>query len=137
MTPLEMAQLHALCFETPRPWTAQEFAQQTSAPLVRSIVLDHSFALIRCIAGEAEILTLATDPNHRRRGLARTLLAAIDAHPDIHTVFLEVAANNRAARALYTSNGYRESGLRRDYYRTPEGSRIDALLLEKTLTLRP
>jgi len=134
MTPQDMADLHGLCFTTPRPWTAQEFAETLHNPLTRSFILGHSFALIRCIADEAEVLTLATHPDHRRKGMAQSLLQVIHSQPDLRTVFLEVAADNDAAQALYTAHGYTESGKRVGYYRAPNGDRLDALVLQKTLT---
>ena len=49
-------------------------------------------------------------------------------------IFLEVAEDNAAARALYAAFGYTEIARRRDYYRTQTGQRRDALVMEKTLT---
>jgi ribosomal-protein-alanine N-acetyltransferase len=45
-------------------------------------------------------------------------------------MFLEVATNNWAARALYSAAGYAEVGRRRRYY--PDGS--DALVLRAPLS---
>ena len=47
--------------------------------------------------------------------------------------FLEVAAPNTAARALYASAGWQDAGLRKDYYRTPKGN-LDAILMDKRLS---
>ena len=47
--------------------------------------------------------------------------------------FLEVGAENTAARALYQKCGYAEQGLRKAYYRKMNGTREDALVLAKTL----
>jgi ribosomal-protein-alanine N-acetyltransferase len=44
-----------------------------------------------------------------------------------------VAENNAPARALYLATGWRESGRRRGYYQTPDGARIDALLMARAL----
>ena len=46
---------------------------------------------------------------------------------------LEVAATNAPARALYQAAGYREVGMRKAYYRTPVGPRIDAIVMKKDL----
>jgi [ribosomal protein S18]-alanine N-acetyltransferase len=45
------------------------------------------------------------------------------------TMFLEVAAANAAARALYAAHGFTEVGLRRRYY----GNGDDALMLRCTM----
>ncbi|EKE45570.1 putative ribosomal-protein-alanine acetyltransferase [Oceaniovalibus guishaninsula JLT2003] len=49
---------------------------------------------------------------------------------------LEVAADNLAARTLYYNAGYVQAGRRRDYYRLPDGSAVDALILHRTLPHR-
>lgn len=56
---------------------------------------------------ETHVAELAVDPQHRREGRARVLLAAtIDASEPPLTV--NVAADNAAARALYRSVGFTE-----------------------------
>jgi len=46
----------------------------------------------------------------------------------IKKIFLEVAADNDPARALYATNGFYQIGVRPKYY---DGT--DAILMEKTL----
>jgi GNAT superfamily N-acetyltransferase len=59
---------------------------------------------------------LAVDPAHRRRGVARALLAraeeAAAAH-DLEGVALDTGLQNEPARALYVASGYREREIRR------------------------
>ena len=58
---------------------------------------------------------LATDPSHRRRGVARALLAEADrlaAAAGLSGVALDTGIENRAARRLYESAGYAPRGLR-------------------------
>ena len=94
-----------------------------------------AFALGRVTLDEAELLMLAVDPDHREQGVGRYCLAAFEAQASemgAARAFLEVAASNRAARALYTGQGWAEDGKRPDYYATPRG-REDAILMSKTL----
>ncbi|HAX40959.1 MAG TPA: ribosomal protein S18-alanine N-acetyltransferase [Bryobacteraceae bacterium] len=78
-----------------------------------------AFLVIRQTApDEAEILNIAVDPAHRRRGLARRLLAAAFRQP--RTFFLEVRQSNIAAQALYRSLGFHVCGRRPGYYRHPD-----------------
>jgi len=49
--------------------------------------------------------------------------------------FLEVAADNTAARALYACLEYEVSGLRRAYYKRPGGGAADAVIMTRALTL--
>jgi ribosomal-protein-alanine N-acetyltransferase len=96
------------------------------------------FSIASAAAGEAEIFSLAVRPCSRRRGLGSALLRETAAHAVlVHAseLFLEVAAENLAARALYKRLGFREVGLRPAYYREPDGSQADALILKRTLPL--
>lgn len=137
MTPDALAALHAQCFSTPPPWSAASFAALLADPSV-FLIADppgRAFLLGRVIAGEAELLTLATDPGSRRRGLARDLLARFDRQArarDATTAFLEVAEDNTAARALYDSAGWVRAGRRPGYYRRPGAPPVAALILCKS-----
>ncbi len=136
MTPDALAALHAKCFTMPRPWSAAEFAALLAS---KGVFLQHSpagFALGREIAGESELLTLAVDPALQRQGHGRRLLSAFEAvsrKRRASVALLEVAATNSAARNLYESACYRESGCRPRYYTPPHGEKIDAILMRKSL----
>jgi ribosomal-protein-alanine N-acetyltransferase len=88
------------------------------------------------ILDEAELLTIATHPGHRRQGLGRAALEAFESVARARgatIAHLEVAADNAAAIALYASAGYARSGLRRSYYRSADGTPVDAVLMAKAL----
>ncbi len=132
MTPRALADLHRRAFSTPRPWRAEEFSALLEDPACDLIALPHGFALIRTVADETELLTIAVDRDHRRRGIAATLLAQCRARARERgavTLFLEVAATNRAAIALYEKSGFARRGRRPAYYTCPDGTRSDALIL--------
>lgn len=136
MTPDGLAQLHAACFTTPRPWSAAEIAGLVASPLVFVLGDPRGFVMGRVIADEAELLTLAVAPGARRQGRGAALLAGFEAAArdrGAATAFLEVAADNAAARALYLGAGWIPAGKRRGYYRTPEGLGVDAEILSKVL----
>ena len=133
MTPFQMAALHNACFETPRPWSAREFDALLSGPGIELATRDNGFAIARQIQDEAELLTLAVDPKHRRRGIARTLLTALEDRITAAQLILEVAENNSGAIAFYQALGFEQIGRRTQYYRRPDGSRLDALLFSKQL----
>ena len=93
------------------------------------------FILCRRMATEAEVLTLAVDPDQRRHGLGSALLAAaVDwaGEAGADALFLEVACDNAAAIALYQSADFLEVGRRRAYYSRPGGA-MDALVLRRDL----
>lgn len=119
MTPDRLARLHAACFLRPRPWTTAEFAGLLESPAAFLLSRPHGFLVGRVVADEAEVLTLAVDPATRRQGIARTLLAEFAATSRAKGAarsFLEVAADNTPAQALYHGAGWREAGRRRRYY---------------------
>lgn len=137
MTPEQMATLHARAFDgLGRAWSAQEFKDLISSESVFSIGDTKAFALGRVVAGEAELLTIATDPQHRREGLALGVLRqfeAFAAKQSAEKSFLEVAEDNEAAIALYEAHGYHNIARREAYYNRTDGTRCDALIYEKRL----
>lgn len=136
MTPDALAALHALCFETPRPWAADEFAALLASKGVFLHRTEAGFALGREIVGEVELLTFAIDPTRQRQGHGRILLAGFETDAmkrGAQEAFLEVSQTNAAARGLYRAAGYTESGRRTAYYTPPSGPRIDAIVMRKTL----
>lgn len=134
MTPDQLAALHARCFACPRPWTGAEFAALLDSPHTFLLIRPQGFLLGRVVVDEAELLTLAVAPDARRQGIARDLAAEFAAtsraRGAVHA-FLEVAADNAPAQALYHAAGWRESGRRRRYY----GPDLDAIAM--TLDLAP
>lgn len=135
-----VADLHAAGFA--HAWAAHEI----EALLVDAAVVGQGigpaadalfgFVLSRCAADEAEILSIAVDRRHRGAGLAGRLLRAhlgrLSAR-GIRHVFLEVDEGNAAARALYARCGFVEVGRRAGYYRRPDGSTANALVLRRDL----
>jgi [ribosomal protein S18]-alanine N-acetyltransferase len=139
-----MAEIHASGFA--QGWSRGEMERmlldghvadvQVSQALFGEIVT--GFAISRVVSGEAELLTIALDPETRGRGLAKPLLAA-------HTqgvrraggevLFLEVAEDNAPALALYRGLGFREIGRRKAYYPAEKGGkRRDALSMRADLS---
>lgn len=131
-----LAALHGRVFTIPRPWSEAEIAGLLDSTGCFLVGDETGFALGRAIAGEAELLTILTDPALRRQGRGRALLAAFEAEARLRAaeeVFLEVADGNAPALALYDAAGYRPRGRRTGYYQKPDGTRIDAILLGKPL----
>jgi ribosomal-protein-alanine N-acetyltransferase len=74
---------------------------------------------------EREILSIAVDPAHRRRGIGRALVEAELASASKGTTwFLEVRESNIAAISLYTAVGFSPSGRRPGYYHDPAEAAI-------------
>jgi ribosomal-protein-alanine N-acetyltransferase len=135
-----MAAVHAAAFD--EPWREDEFEDLLEgAGIFGFLALDEAplgMVLCRVAADEMEILTLAVDPQVRRRGVAKALVAAaLGAARQAGAVesFLEVAVDNAAAAALYAGLGFRREGVRRGYYDRGAHGSMDALVMR--LDLKP
>lgn len=138
-----MAAVHRCCFAD--AWDADTFAAFLAAPHTFAHAAAHAarsgaqltgFVLWRCAADEAEVLTLAVAPAHRRRGLASLLLDAVAAAAydrGVARLFCEVAEDNGAARALYRRLGFADVGRRPGYYPRATQLAIDALIVCRPL----
>jgi [ribosomal protein S18]-alanine N-acetyltransferase len=88
-----------------------------------------AFFLSRHGFEEEELLLLAVDPAHRRKGLASRLLDRLvhDARArGAQRLLLEMRRGN-PAELLYRAHGFVPIGERLKYYRTPGGERLDAI----------
>ncbi|WP_299674106.1 GNAT family N-acetyltransferase [uncultured Roseobacter sp.] len=136
MTPQDLAALHRLAFTAERPWSAAEFADLLAEPHVSLLQRPQGFALSRTVAQESELLTLAVHPDHRRRHIADALLTEWMQTAQADHAFLEVAADNHAALALYRKHGFAETGRRTAYYRRADAPLADAVLMTAALPRR-
>ncbi len=123
-----LEEIHAASFIA--PWSADEQAAMAEQPGVATFVARRGsgrpigFITVRRAADEAEVLTMAVNPRHRRGGVGRLLLDAALRHlyaERVKDVFLEVDPANDAALALYRRAGFGTVGERADYYATPSG----------------
>jgi ribosomal-protein-alanine N-acetyltransferase len=135
MTPEALARLHAAAFAEERPWTAAEFASLLSLPGALLLGDGRALLLARLAADEAEVLTLATDPAHRRQGLAAALLRGFHAEAAARgaaRAFLEVASDNAPARRSTPPRATARTGAR-PLLPPRERPAADALLLSRPL----
>jgi tRNA threonylcarbamoyl adenosine modification protein YeaZ/ribosomal-protein-alanine acetyltransferase len=134
-----IAQMHGECFDN--PWSAQAIASLMAMPGALGIIASEGeepvgFLIARSAADEAEIITIGTRPFAQRRGVAAALLTEAATrlrHQGIARLFLEVAASNHAARALYAAAGFSDAGTRRAYYDRGHGHREDAVVMQRAL----
>lgn len=97
------------------------------------------FIFIRSVLDEAEVITIATDPHIRRKGVARKLLQETIRKLEFdrkQKLFLEVDEANKAAINLYKSLGFNTISERSGYYsdRTdPKGKKSTALVMQLEL----
>jgi len=140
-----LAATHQLCFPG-AAWPAEELGDLLASPGGYGVVAQagpdaiDGFIICRTLAGEAEVLTLAVAPDQRRAGLARALIeaaASLARCGGAGALFLEVAADNDPAIALYQASGFERVGLRRGYYRRGRTAPIDALVYRRPLNRGP
>ncbi len=94
------------------------------------------FALIRTVADEAELLTIAVEPRWRGKGVGRALMEAAFADlmmSPARRMFLEVDEQNHAAIRLYERLGFSTISSRKGYYPRPDGSAATALVMARDL----
>lgn len=75
-----------------------------------------AYCIITLIAGEAEIINIATKPEFRGRGAGYGLLSFALKEIKADRVFLEVNINNMQAISLYKKCGFKQIAIRKNYY---------------------
>jgi len=131
-----LAALEKVCFET--PWSPDQYAGVFDGASFLAFGIRRgeklvSFVTLHAAAGEMEIVNIATHPEFRRRGHARTLLAhalQVCRNMGIQHGYLEVRRSNAAARGLYGAFGFTQAGVRKRYY--PD-NREDAVVMRLEL----
>jgi len=96
------------------------------------------FVIGQIAADEAEILSLGVEQDRQRLGVGRLLvegLARAVRRAEVRRVFLEVAADNSAALALYGSMGFEPNGRRKGYYARPGAAAVDAVTMSRTTAI--
>lgn len=117
----------------PSPWKTSDIEDALRSPSMVVWVLEEeniiqSALLMQICMDEAEILSVATHPDARRKGYARELISyALREIGYEVSVFLEVRSKNSGAIAFYESLGFNIIGMRKGYYTSPKD---DALLMK-------
>lgn len=131
-------------------WTRGQIADSLLIPNTSAIVIDGEgnditdrqgtaagFILSRHAAGEEELLLIAVHPYNRRKGLGRRLIEMLKERArarQVAHIFLQMRSNNPAVH-LYEAAGFTSIGMRKAYYRTADGSRLDAITYAISISL--
>ena len=131
---LLLAELHAESFGAAK-WNQHQIESSLALDTTRGWgIFDEGemagFILCQIVPGQSEILTFCVRPAQRRRGLGDKLMhaAAEAARAANGVLYLEVAADNTAAIALYGKAGFKQTGARPKYYKRGAES-VDAVLM--------
>lgn len=115
-------------------WSLLDYAGVFSVHSVKKFtaLVDEKFAGFAAAEYDPErkaacLMTIAVDPEYRRRGIGSALLKHCeDAFPGKH-FYLNVDSENQAAIKLYEKAGYRQTGSEPAYYLNGH----DAIIMEK------
>ena len=86
-----------------------------------------AYVIGRLIAPEGEIYRVAVAPHKRQRGIGYRLLdyaVKTSKGQGLERLFLEVRSKNIPAIKLYTAYGFKEIGIRKNYYKNPQDDAI-------------
>ncbi len=89
--------------------------------------------VVNIVEDEMELLKIVVDPKYRRMGIGKSLLNRmldIAEQKGLTVIYLDVSQKNLAAIALYQAFGFKEYGIRKDYYSKGE----DAILMKLELS---
>ena len=133
-----VAALEKLCFSD--PWSVSSIASELDNPLSLWLVAEQNGAVLgyvgsQMVPPEADMMNIAVAPEARRQCIAEALIGELICRLSVNGVTslsLEVRASNAAARSLYEKLGFRQAGLRPNYYFHPQE---DACILRKDWTL--
>ena len=108
------------------PWSVESLERMLGEQAMGLVALEDGKLLgyvgMMCVLDEGQIINVATHPDSRRRGVGRALMIAIEQSAKergIVFLSLEVRESNAAARSLYSSLGWEECGIRKNFYSKP------------------
>ena len=131
----QVAELEKICFGI-AAWSEKSIASELNNALSLWIVAVEDEKVLgyvgsQTVMGETDMMNIAVHPDHRRQkiavGLIVGLIGALQKRGS-HCLTLEVRQSNEPAKALYSSLGFEQIGLRKNYYRNP---RENAIILRK------
>ena len=123
----------------PFPWTELNFKDcldkgyySLALELNKSLI---GFAIMAISSEESHLLNIGINKEERGMGYGEKLLKKMIIAAEVmgsNRIILEVRVSNDVAYKLYTKLGFKQIGLRKKYYRLPEG-REDAFVMSKSL----
>ena len=132
----QVAALERVCFPAD-PWSPEIFMAALDNPNTAILLAQGEdgtilgYAVLSVVLDEGNLDNIAVDPDHRRRGVADSLLSTLIGFGREHlsVLMLEVRASNISAIALYEKHGFVSVGRRKNYYVAPKE---DAVLMTLT-----
>lgn len=133
----EVAQIEKECFKT--PWSKKSFEKElsTNKHAIYVVAVEENKVIgyggMWHVINEGHITNIAVSKSHQRKGIGTLILEAlmkIAFEKEMIGLTLEVRVNNEAAKKLYKNFGFKEEGIRKEYY---SDTLEDALIMWKYL----
>jgi len=126
------------------PWSTGNFADSLRAGYHASLLLQGEqvlgyFVLMKGL-DETHLLNITVTPEAQGQGHARRMLhevVAWSARQGAQWLWLEVRVSNTRARRIYERYGFKETGVRRNYYPLAAFKREDAVVMNLPLGTAP
>jgi len=121
----KVERLEKLCFSS--PWSKDEiratfFREDSIYCVAEKEGAVIAYAAFFFVLNEANVINVAVDPEYRRQGVAKKLMEFIfiqAAKQGVEKIILEVRESNKPAIDLYTSFGFKNEGVRKNFYEKP------------------
>lgn len=119
------------------PWTINGFFSMLMREDALFLVAEDKDAIIGfcgafLVMDQGDIVNVGVRKERQRQGIGTRLLQALIRKADekgVTTLYLEVRASNQAAICLYEGLGFRQVGVRKEYYEEP---REDGITMRRT-----
>lgn len=121
----------------PMPWPISSFQDELKNMFAKYLVAKIDGKVVGYIGmwlvmDECHITNVAVHEDYRRNKIATKLILAmfeLCKEYEIQYFDLEVRINNFAAQKLYKKFGFKEDSVRKGYYKNPDNTREDAILM--------
>lgn len=125
-----LCELEKICFSS--PWSEMSFEEELDNSLAVFLVAEDEHGVLgyvgcHFVCGVGDITNIAVHPDARRKGVAKTLMNALEAESkrfETEVINLEVRKSNLPAISLYKQLGYEECGERPNFYTKPTENAI-------------
>ncbi len=126
----QIAQIEAQSI--PQPWSESDFEFELTNKFAINLVCEQEekvlgFLCAHDVYGQCNINSIATHPEHRKKGIAGKLLSELVNKvkgQENAQITLEVRAQNKTAISFYENHGFVKVGKRKDFYKNPTDDAI-------------
>lgn len=123
------------------PWSRKSFEDEFNNMLATYLVAKDGDKVVGFIGlwfvmDECHITNIAVSKEYRNKHIATELVEEmfkLCKEHEIAYVLLEVRSSNVAAKELYKKFGFKEDCIRKEYYKNPDNTREDAIIMSLEL----